>query len=96
MLDAMHSGDSAADAIAATTARWMGWCISRRTSRESGKRLFLLDAPAALYGTRRFVITTDNIAAARSKVAPGEMFRAVTRTVLLVQALASSSTKRVD
>jgi hypothetical protein len=48
------------------------------------------------YGTLRFVTCTDSVAAARSKVAEGEMLRAITRTVLVVQAAASSSTKRVE
>jgi hypothetical protein len=30
--DAMHAGAGLVDAIAATTARWMGWRIGRRTS----------------------------------------------------------------
>jgi len=34
--------------------------------------------------TRRFTTPTDSVAAARSNVAP-EKFRAITRTVLLVQ-----------
>ena len=46
-------------------------------------------------GTRRLVTCTASVAAPRSKVA-GEMFLAMTRTVLLDQAAASSSTKRVD
>ena len=45
---------------------------------------------------RRFVTATDNVVAARSKVAPGEMFRAITRTVFVVQAVASSFMKRID
>jgi hypothetical protein len=32
----MHHGASLADAIAKTTAEWMGWRITRRTSRETG------------------------------------------------------------
>ena len=38
------------------------------------------------YRSRRFVTATDRVAGLRSKVADGEMFRAITRTVLLVQA----------
>jgi hypothetical protein len=48
------------------------------------------------YGIRRFVTATDSGTAARSKVAPGEMFLAITRTVLLGQAVASNSMKRVE
>ncbi len=36
------------------------------------------------HATRRFTTPTDSVAAARSNVAP-EMFRAITRTVLLVR-----------
>jgi hypothetical protein len=32
----MHYGASFADAIAKTTAEWMGWRITQRTSRETG------------------------------------------------------------
>jgi hypothetical protein len=32
----MHHGASLADAIAKTTAEWMGWRITQRTSRETG------------------------------------------------------------
>ena len=32
----MHYGASLADAIAKTTAEWMGWRITQRTSRETG------------------------------------------------------------
>jgi hypothetical protein len=32
----MHGGASLQDAIAKTTAEWMGWRITRRTSRETG------------------------------------------------------------
>jgi hypothetical protein len=32
----MHHGASLHDAIAKTTAEWMGWRITRRTSRETG------------------------------------------------------------
>jgi len=38
--------------------------------------------------TRRFTIPTDSVAVARSNVAP-EIFRAITRTVLLVRKKAS-------
>jgi hypothetical protein len=41
------------------------------------------------------VTATDSVAAPRSK-AEREMFRAITRTVLLVHAAASSSMKRVE
>ncbi|GGJ41262.1 hypothetical protein GCM10011320_56020 [Neoroseomonas lacus] len=47
------------------------------------------------HGTRRLLTCTDSVAEPKSKVA-GEMFLAMTRTVLLVHAAASSSTKRVD
>jgi hypothetical protein len=47
-------------------------------------------------GRRRFATATDSVAAATSKVAPGEMFRAMTRTVFVVQAVASSSMNRVE
>lgn len=47
------------------------------------------------HGTRRFTTCTDSVAAPRSKVA-GEMFLAMTRTVLLDHAAASSSMNRVD
>jgi hypothetical protein len=46
------------------------------------------------HGTRRLVTCIDTVAEPRSKVA-GEMFLAMTRTVLLDQAAASSSMKRV-
>lgn len=42
------------------------------------------------HGTRRFVTPTDSVAAARSNVAP-EIFRAVTRTLLLDQTWQSST-----
>jgi hypothetical protein len=58
--------------------------ISQGARRDSG------------YKSRRFVTATDSVAGLRSKVAPGEMLRAITRTVLLVQAAASSSMKRVE
>jgi hypothetical protein len=32
----MHRGASLTEAIAKTTAEWMGWRITRRTSRETG------------------------------------------------------------
>ncbi len=41
------------------------------------------------------VTCADSVAAARSNVAP-EIFRAITRTVLLVQAKAVRSIKRVE
>jgi len=47
------------------------------------------------HGTRRFTTPTDSVAAVRSNVA-AEMFRAITRTVLLDHTAASSSTNRVD
>ncbi|WP_431266988.1 hypothetical protein [Dankookia sp. P2] len=34
--DAMHAGAGITEAIAATTARRMGWRINRRTARETG------------------------------------------------------------
>ncbi len=47
------------------------------------------------HGIRRFTTCTDSVAAARSNVAP-EIFRAITRTALLVQAKAVRSLKRVE
>ncbi len=47
------------------------------------------------HGTRLFTTCTDSVAAARSNVAP-EIFRAMTRTVLLVQANAVRSVNRVE
>jgi hypothetical protein len=47
-------------------------------------------------GLRRFVTTTNNVAEPGSEVAEGETVRAITRTVLVVQGAASSSTKRVE
>jgi hypothetical protein len=47
-------------------------------------------------GICRFATAAASTAGPRSKVAVGEMLRAITLTVLLVQAAASSSTKRVD
>ena len=47
------------------------------------------------YRARRFTTPTDSVAAARSNVAP-EMLRALTRTVLFVQAKAVRSMYRVE
>ena len=46
---------------------------------------------ARRYGTLRFVTPTDSVAAAKSNVSP-EIFRAITRTVLLVQGKRSHGT----
>ena len=51
----MHYGASLADAIAKTTAEWMGWRITPRTSRETG-------IPAGLPYLTGFVIN-EGIAA---------------------------------
>ena len=51
----MHYGASLADAIAKTTAEWMGWRITQRTSRETG-------IPAGLPYLTGFVIN-EGIAA---------------------------------
>jgi len=51
----MHHGASLADAIAKTTAEWMGWRITQRTSRETG-------IPAGLPYLTGFVIN-EGIAA---------------------------------
>ena len=48
------------------------------------------------HGTRRFVTCTASVAEPRSNVAVGEMFLAMTRTVLLDDAAASNSMKRID
>ena len=45
------------------------------------------------HGARRFTTPTDSVAAARSNVAP-EMFRAITRTVLLVREKAAGQRRR--
>ena len=45
---------------------------------------------------RSFVTAMVREAALRSNVAVGEMFRAMIRTVLVVQAVASNSVKRVN
>jgi hypothetical protein len=51
----MHHGASLADAIAKTTAEWMGWRITQRTSRETS-------IPAGLPYLTGFVIN-EGIAA---------------------------------
>jgi hypothetical protein len=45
---------------------------------------------------RRFVAVMESVAGPRSKMVVGEMLHAITRTVSLVQAAASSSMKRTE
>ena len=54
-----------------------------------------MDADAHSDATRRFATPTDSVAAVRSILVP-EMFRAITRTALFVQAKAVRSVNRVE